>query len=91
MSDDYNALAGAQTPPPMTMPAERLEGGPNSRPNKDMNHGAVPSMMGDMKKIARPAYPTIASTSPTRPAAASSGMETSMAALADKMHPPRRR
>lgn len=103
----YNALAAAKvlpsqpvtqkapTPGQATKPvkpsAQPAVPGPNARPNKDANAGQVPAMMGDKQKIQRPAAPSIASTAPARPAAASSGMETAMGAMADQLHPVKRR
>lgn len=102
----YNALAASKVLPnqPMTAkaptpaqsakpmkPAAPAAPGSNSKPNKDANAGQVPGMMGDKQRIARPAAPQIASTAPTRPQDVRSGMETAMGAMADSMHPVRRR
>lgn len=63
----------------------------NSKPDKSVNQGASPAMLGDRQKIARPAAPQIAGTTQARPQDQRSGMETAMGALADQLHKPRTR
>lgn len=102
----YNALAGKgvlpnkpvvdKAPPPAqaskpVKSAVPTAPGPNSRPNKDANAGQSPAMTGDKQRIARPPTPTIASTAPARPQEQRSGMESAMGAMADQMHPVKRR
>lgn len=102
----YNALAAkgalpnqpvtaaAPTPAAATKPVKPSAApspGPNAKPNKDANAGQSPAMVGDRQKIARPPVPAIAATAQARPQEQRSGMEASMGALADKMHPPKRR
>lgn len=99
----YNALAGkgvlpnkpvvdkAPTPAQATKTATPAGPGPNSRPNKDANAGQSPAMTGDRQRITRPPTPAIASTAPARHQEQRSGMESAMGAMADQMHPVKRR
>ena len=98
----YNALAAkaalpnqpvtkaAPTPQKATKPVAPSPGF-NSKPDKDANAGQSPAMVGDRQKIARPPAPQIQATMPSRAPDQRSGMETSMGALADQLHPPKRR
>lgn len=84
--------AARPTPPvkPAAPPAS------NAKPDKNQNQGASPAMMGDRQRIVAPKSPAIAST-PSTPATQRgqsykpNGMDSAMGALADKMHPPKRR
>lgn len=79
---------GTSKPPaPAAMPSP----GFNSKPGPQAT-GASPALVGDKQKIQRPAAPQIASSATApRAAASSSGMETAMGAMADKLHPVKRR
>lgn len=101
----YNALAAGKvlpnqpTPPAAPTPAQATKPAAkapapsfNSKPDKNVNQGAMPAMVGDRQKIARPPVQQIAaSPGAARPPAQSSGIESAMGSLADKMHPVKRR
>lgn len=101
----YNALAAGKGGVPnqpvvktVSAPAQPVKttapGGPkpgfNAKPDKSVNQGASPAMVGDKQKIQRPAAPQIAGTQPMARSAPSSGIESAMGAMADKLHPVRR-
>jgi hypothetical protein len=96
----YNALAAGKALPssqPVTTPAQKpgtvkppAAAGFNAKPNKDANQGQMPAMVGDKQKIMAPSTPTLkgsGAANPGRTSAPSSGMETAMGAMADKLHP----
>jgi hypothetical protein len=98
----YNALAAGKALPssqPVTTPAQKpgtvkppAAAGFNAKPNKDANQGQMPAMVGDKQKIMRPAVPQISGAgAAARSPAQASGMETAMGAMADKLHPVKRR
>lgn len=75
--------AAAKVPVPKPAPS-------NSRPSGTNNPGAGP-MIGDRQKIALPPIPRIASTAPVSKPAAPRGIEGAMGAMADRLHPLKRR
>lgn len=99
----YNALAGknggpsapvvkAAAPPKAATAAKPSSPKPgfNSKPSPQAT-GAMPALMGDKQRIARPPAQQIASSAgPAKTGEQRSGMETSMGALADQLHKPRR-
>ena|GEM_PF-3896666 len=102
MSALTNALAGSQPPAAGVAPAPAEKAAPaaapalNSKPNKNANSSQTPGLMGDVKPNPKPPLHKIAAG----PASAATqrgqssqrtGMETSMGALADKLHPPKKR
>ena len=101
----FNALDPANPPPqsgplaPKKKPLDSSRPKPaavtsfNARPDANANAGAVPAMMGDKQKIARPPAPRIAASPQPQatPTYGASGIDTAMAAMADKLHPPRKR
>lgn len=102
MPDLSNALAG---PAPAGLSAPVAASAPeartaasslNSRPDKNANSSQVPGMMGDVKKNPVPPQNKIAASAPS-PAtqrgqsAQRSGMETAMDAMANKLHPTKKR
>lgn len=103
----YNALAAGKVLPnqpatqpaptpaaatkPVKLPTTAAVPSFNAKPNKDANPGQSPAMVGDRQKIARPAAAQIASTAIQRPAEQRSGLESAMGAMADSMHPVKRR
>ena len=81
------------TPPAQKRPAQPKPPA-SSKPDKNVNQGAMPNMMGDVKKNPKPtigaAQMIAPSTAPARAAGSPdqrSGLDQAMAALADKMHP----
>lgn len=102
MPDFTNALASAApagpaapvaTPPPAEKAAPAAL---NARPDKNANSSQVPGMMGDVKKNPAPPQHKIATSAPS-PAtqrgqsSQRTGMETAMSAMADKLHPTKKR
>ena len=86
------ASAVKESRPPNSSPTPPPAAGFNAKPNKDANAGQVPSMMGDKQKVAKPPAPQIGAAAPTgRAQDQRSGVETSMGAMADKLHPVKRR
>lgn len=86
----HNPLgSGPAQPPAQKRQAPPTKPGPNSKPDKGVNHGAVPNMMGDVKRNPKPTVHRIASSAgaPRVSADTTSGVSSSMAALADKLHP----
>lgn len=83
-----NPLADG-TPAPVAAPAKAPVAS-NSRPSGTNNPGAGP-MIGDRQKIALPPIPRIASTAPVSKPAAPRGIEGAMGAMADRLHPLKRR
>lgn len=93
--EKFNNPLGAIGPGKAKPPAEKRPVKPrtglNSKPDKSINPGAVPAMMGDVKKNPKPDVSMIApSTAPARAAGSPdqrSGIDMAMATMADKMHP----
>lgn len=83
-----NPLADA-APAPVAAPV-KAPAPSNSRPSGTNNPGAGP-MIGDRQKIALPPIPRIASTAPVSKPAAPRGIEGAMGAMADRLHPLKRR
>lgn len=87
------AAAPPKAAPPKAAPAAKSpapRSGFNSKPSPQAT-GAMPALMGDKQRIARPPAQQIASSAgPAKTGEQRSGMETSMGALADQLHKPRR-